>query len=62
MNIVIFYVIKFNKGKNKGKELELEIDLEDIELDGLDGYLIDNGYFDSYTNDGEFEVISRKVV
>ena len=62
MNIVILYTIKFNKGRYSGKTIELEIDLEDIELDSLAGYLVDNGYLEYYTNDDEFEVISRQVV
>lgn len=62
MNIVILYTIKFNKGKYSGKKLELEIDLEDIEIDDLAGYLVNNGYLEYYVNDGEFEVISRQVV
>lgn len=62
MNIVILYTIKFNKGKYSGKTIELEIDLEDIELDDLAGYLVNNEYLEYYTNDDEFEVISRQVV
>lgn len=62
MNIVILYTIKFNKGKYSGKSLELEIDLEDIEIDDLAGYLVNNDYLEYYTNDNEFEVISRQVV
>ncbi len=62
MNIVILYTIKFNKGRYSGKTIELEIDLEDIELDNLAGYLVDNRYLEYYTNDDEFDVINRQVV
>ena len=62
MNIVILYTIKFNKGKYDGKTVQLEIDLEDIEIDDLAGFLVNNGFLECYVNDNEFEVINRQVV
>ena len=46
MNIVILYTIKFNEGKYDGKTVQLEIDLEDIEIDDLAGFLVNNGFLE----------------
>lgn len=57
----IIYTIRFNKGKFIGEEKEIRIDLDEIECSDLAGVLIEEGYLDSYCNNNEFNVLSRKI-
>lgn len=63
---IIEYVIKFSNKtavneKYRGKTEEIEIELEDLEIEGLDGILIDREYLLYSVNDMEFEVKERKL-
>ncbi len=58
----IKYEIEFLLGDFKGQTKTIIADLDEIELNCLDGYLVENGYLTEYTNQQDyFEVKTREV-
>jgi hypothetical protein len=61
-DVIIEYRIKFLKGTNKGHTLDVTVSLEEMEEQGLDSYLIQDGYFEVIVPYEEYyHVINRKI-
>lgn len=48
------YIIYFLKGQYAGQAKLIEIELEEIEANGLSSYLIENGFLTVYIPSGDF--------
>lgn len=57
----IEYTIKFNKGYRKGEIVNVIARIDEIEDNGLDMFLIIEGYLESTCNNNEYEVLDRKI-
>lgn len=55
------YRIKINTGSHKGTEIIIDVPIEELEIDGLPMVLIERGYLECWCNDGEFDVLERKL-
>ena len=61
-NANIEFEVKILDGKNKGKTVVIKTDIEELEEECLSDLLIDAGHLDCYCNDGEYKVLSKRVI
>jgi len=60
-NANIIYTVKINVGKQKDTLIEIEFDLENLQENTLSDYLVENEHLDSWKNNGEYDVVGRKI-
>jgi hypothetical protein len=60
-NANIIYTVRINVGTQKDTLIEIEFDLENLQENTLSDYLVENEHLDFWKNNGEYDVIGRKI-